>query len=660
MTSAIKSVAILKAILDQNKDVIDNFVPFIVNLASLRRYDGVDVGAIQKDFFSEYGLQIPYHPMLAILGRCGEKGILRCRDKVYHFDPQMVAKHSFAAESQRVGARLDEVMEAFRKFAEAQFGKRLTPDETTLILTQFLRTYDADIILSSRDISLLPQADAKAQETFVFHKFVLHIHQHDHEMYRTLVELAVGYLYASSVLFTELKRKDNAVRNVRLIMDTRLLLRLVGLEGEERKEVYLKLAKTLKNDGAKLRVFEHTVEEMEGILDDCIKWVENPQYNPRYAGPALKHFVENHHTTSDVLLFKAGLESRLTEYGIRRVDGGFSMGLIRDVIDEQKLYDMIVEEYSRNSDKFEEWSRRDVIYRDVKSISATARMRQGAVPTSLRRAKAVFITTNNGLARAAKAFTNGAVTKPHVSECVTDTLLGTIVWLNNPSVVEDLQYKRVLADAVAALCPNDELVEKYRMELVKLKDRQEINEREYFYLRSHPRPLQRLQERTFDDPDAFTDRLPEEILAELRGEIEAELKKKSDGEISVKSETISTMESELAKVKGESQNLRGTVERSKTKVTWLATLITRAISLLSSCLVAALLLLSIHPTLGLLWRLLIGIPAALISAMNLIFGVTIKGYFLPVRNWIQRKLLAWLGMNDTDEVGAQDSRRQGR
>jgi hypothetical protein len=644
MISAIKSVAILKANLDENKDLLDNYVPFIANLARVHSYDGVDVNTIQKDFLAEYGLQIPYHPIVSILNRCAQKGIVRCRDKEYRFDRAQIAKHSFASESPRIEAMIDALIDAFRKFAEAEFKKVYSIEETTSVITVFLQSYDADIILSSRDISLLPQVDIDKQGNFVFYKFVLHIYTHESEIYRNLVELAVGYLYASSVLFTQLKKGDNAVKNLRIVFDTRLLLRLVGLEGEERKEVYRKLVETLKSDGAKLKVFEHTVEEMDGILEDCIKWVANSEYNPRYAGPALKHFVENRYTVSDVVLFKASLESQLTQHGIRRIDGGFGFGLVKDLVDEQKLYDTIVGEYTHNSDTFEEWSKREVLYRDVKSISAIARMRKGAVPTALKRAEALFVTTNAGLARAVSHFTNSEGGRHHICECITDVLLGTLVWLNSPSIIQDLQHRRILADAVAALRPDENLIEKYRVELNKLKDRREITEREYYYLRGHPRPLQRLEEKTFGDPDAFYDRLPEEILAELRSEIETEIRKVADVEANKQLQTISVLESELGKAQKDSGELRQAVERSKGRMGRIANAITMAFSVMSSIGLLALLLVSIQPAQRLVWRLVIGIPLAAISALNMIFGFTVKSYFRPVRDWVQRKLLRIVGI----------------
>jgi predicted RNase H-like nuclease (RuvC/YqgF family) len=230
-------------------------------------------------------------------------------------------------------------------------------------------------------------------------------------------------------------------------------------------------------------------------------------------------------------------------------------------------------------------------------------------------------------------------------ECITDVLLGTLLWLDSPAVVQDLQYRRILADAVAALRPNENLVEKYRNELSKLKDRNEISEREYFYLRSHPKPLGRLEEKTFGDPNAFYDRLPEEILEELRNEIEMGIREETDLEIERQSKRISVLTTPLGNVQGDLKNMQESVDGARQKVERIANAITMGLSVLGSAIVVVLLLVSIHPARLLMWRLLFGVPLAAISALNLIFGFTVRAYFRPLRDRIRDRLLQAIDMD---------------
>jgi len=642
--SAVKSVAILKSCIDQNKDLVDDYVPFIANQAKVHSYVSVNVETLVRDFAHDYGLTVPYHPMISILNRCIQKQIVEHKGAEYRFNSKRVAESSFSSEAARVEAQIDAFLDAFRRFADEKFGKSYTLDQSNAIIISFLKAYDAEIILSNSHVSALPETAIASQDEYVFNKYVLHLHSEDPKSYQVLVELAVGYLYASSVLFTELKKPKSGVRNLQLIFDTRLLLRLVGLEGEEIAAVYRKLLSDLKEDGGRLKVFKHTIEEMNGILDDCIQWVQNPKYESRYAGPALRHFVENKYSMSDVVLFKANLETQLGNFGIRSMDGGFGVGLVKDQVDEQQLYDIIVQEYSRHNDYFRECSKREVLYRDVKSLSAVARLRKGALPKSLKRAGVVFVTTNTALARAASKFFDCQGGRDHACECVTDLYLGTVTWLNAPSVIQDLQYRRILADTVAALRPDAELVERYRSELDKLKNQKEISEREYYFLRSHPRPLSRLEDKTFGDSDAFYDKLPEEILEEFRAEMKAEFQKEADAIASQKESKIAELASTLESTKRESECYREKLAQTNSRIEHMSSFLTWTIGVVVSLALAVLLVVAVIPIGSLFWQLVIGIPLALISALNLILGLTVRQFYRPVRDWIAGRLRRVFGL----------------
>lgn len=404
MMDSIKSVAILKASLEDNKDILDNYVPFFASLARKKGYDTVDIHVLQKDFQSEYGIRVPYHPTISILKRCSRLGLLRDVKRGFAFDRNKVRDVDFNNVAKSVEAEVLSLVSRFRSFAWDEYELEYDDDAASQIIMSFLHNYDAELLLANHDISLLPDVSVDKKDLYVFHRFVVKSHEDNSADYGIIVDLSVGYLFASSILFTTLQPKKQSLKKLTVVFDTRLLLRLVGLEGRERQEEYSLFIQSLKMAGAKLRVFQHTIEEIESILDDCIHWIGDSRYNPRIASPALRHFVENRYDASDVVLFKAKLESKLQDHGIRTIDGGYSLGLVKHLIDEQSLYDSIVDEYQSNSDHFEEWSRREVLYRDVKSISAVARLREGALPKSVAHARAVFVTTNTGLARGSKIF----------------------------------------------------------------------------------------------------------------------------------------------------------------------------------------------------------------------------------------------------------------
>lgn len=91
--------------------------------------------------------------------------------------------------------------------------------------------------------------------------------------------------------------------------------------------------------------------------------------------------------------------------------------------------------------------------------------------------------------------------------------------------------------------------------------------------------------------------------------------------------------------------MQESVDGARQKVERIANAITMGLSVLGSAIVVVLLLVSIHPARLLMWRLLFGVPLAAISALNLIFGFTVRAYFRPLRDRIRDRLLQAIDMD---------------
>ena len=64
------------------------------------------------------------------------------------------------------------------------------------------------------------------------------------------------------------------------------------------------------------RVFQHTYNELEDIISDCIKWIDDPLYDPRYANPALLQFMKKSFTKIEIELYAASLADKLNKFNI--------------------------------------------------------------------------------------------------------------------------------------------------------------------------------------------------------------------------------------------------------------------------------------------------------------------------------------------------------
>src|SRR5690606_21845094 len=151
--------------------------------------------------------------------------------------------------------------------------------------------------------------------------------------------------------------------------------------------------------------------------------------------------------------------------------------------------------------------------RDVKVLSGIYRFRQGYKPRVIKDSKHLFITSNTALAFASKVFEskeNG--THFTIATCLTDVFLGTVIWLQSPQKIENLNTKRFIADCYSATQPSTELIKKYMLEVEKLKAEKKINNDAYYILRTHRASLNLLEKNTMGDPEAFDGSSTAEIL----------------------------------------------------------------------------------------------------------------------------------------------------
>jgi len=173
----------------------------------------------------------------------------------------------------------------------------------------------------------------------------------------------------------------------------------------------------------------------------------------------------------------------------------------------------------------------NTIYRDVKVLSGVFRFRKGNKPRSLKDCGYLFITTNSSLAHASRRFeVKEQKCTYSLPTCLTDIFLGTLIWLQSPALLKDINEKKIIASCFASMNPNDKLITKYITEIKKLKENKSINEDQYYLLRTHRSAINILESKTMGDSNEFTTQTAKEILDELMNEIKKEELKKLDEE----------------------------------------------------------------------------------------------------------------------------------
>lgn len=526
MNKTVRSIALLKVLYAEKniKDYLDIFIPFLSTVISKNNYSTIEIETLCKDFENEFGLEIPYLPMQSILKRAQGFKIITKKDGKFYPQIDNVLKYSIQDKSIEKSKELDSVISGFQAFAAENYQKQYSDTEAETIFISFIKDNEDGLIISYNDESLLPDVDVKKEKKFIVRKYIKSLFDNDYPKYKLLSKIVAGFSLANCIFYNEPQNYKGKLKNIDIYLDTRVLFRLIGLEGKYRESCYKELLKTLYEKGANVKLFNHTYDESKTILEDCVKWIGNIRYKPSLASPVLKHFVENNYDRESAELFISKIDSFLDFNDIELCDVPNYNENSDFQIDANSLFSTIKVLYNKSCNYYEDPNKEEVIWRDVKSIEAIFKIRKGKKPNYIKDSIALFVTTNSSLSKANDKFLKDKKANNYaIKECVTDVFLGTILWSDNPAKFAEYQERKIISNCIAALEPDDILLKKLSNQIQKLEDDKQLKSDELYFLKTHKLVSQLLAEKTLGDSDNYHDKLPEEILDEIRSSIRNEV-----------------------------------------------------------------------------------------------------------------------------------------
>lgn len=523
MNRAIASLAVVKTAWETyRRDYIENFVPFVATLTKKKRYAELDTSNLRPfldDFKAEFGLSIPHHPMLTILERAKKREIFERKFSKLIPIEKNVLKYDFSDITVKKEAELNKVLTEFIKFCKDKFSVTVTETEAQDALNSFLRNHDLEVLFASQDKTLLPESKASKQLKYLMCSFFNAIKTEAPQLFGYILEINIGHVLANTILYDKgFNNFSGHLRKLALYLDSRYIFRLLGVEGIEYERVYVDLTNSMIEQEAELFVFRHTTDEILGIFRNCLHWINSANYDPTKANTALLYFVNNGKTESDIHQYIATFEDRLKEYKIQVIDAPDFSKTPDFQIDEAKLKTMIVESYKRNM-YFNETDKQSTIDRDIKSISAINHLRRGCKPQTLKNAGSIFVTPNSTLAFVNKKYEEEAFEgKTYIPACLTDIFVGTLVWMQSPMKWIRINQKKLLADCMAAIQPDDLFIKKMAAEAKKLKDSGKVSADEFLAVSRSYLIQEMLMKETLGDPDEVNGASIEEVLKKIRAD----------------------------------------------------------------------------------------------------------------------------------------------
>ena len=328
------------------------------------------------------------------------------------------------------------------------FNESWVDDKITDILLSFIGRFGVEYLRAYVFKSALPVIPETApKEQFIVSRFIANLYNINDPLFSCVSVLVKGHMYANAHVCPDLESLQKKFNNLTFYLDTPLVLNLLGMQRMEEKDASNELIYLLKKLKGTIAIFDHTAIEIRNILASAERNIDNPNAS----GEVVKEIRKSGIKRSDIILLRENLDEKLYELSIK----------IHKTPPYKIDYQISEEELKTEIEKELTYRNPEAIKFDINSIRSIYVLREGSVPKRLEDSKAVFVTQNSALAKAAYTLGQNHNSTREVSSTITDYSLANIAWLKAPLGAPELPTKELLAVCYAALEPSSELWHKY-------------------------------------------------------------------------------------------------------------------------------------------------------------------------------------------------------
>jgi hypothetical protein len=515
VTSSLVGYAVLRANYNANAgSYLDNFVGFVLDALAASHPRFLQRDEIAEQIRSEYGIAIPDLVVGQLLRRMRKQKLTE--EAAQDCYTVTAEGHSRAPAIQELAtgyrAQQAELEYHFREFVTKKFPEHLE------ILTQdvgaALQSYFEQhaVPLLSRSIKGAPlKIESRAGFDYLISGFVAELAEIDQARFNYVVEASKGAILAAVLEMDTSGFKDSLV-GLQIYFDTPVVINALGFAGEVLQRAAIQTIELAQSQGAQSLLFTHSMKEIRGILNGAQSSLRAGSRSMSTSAVYL-HFVESGYSAVDVMEIEESLEERIAELGLSIA--GKPANYATFGLDEARLDNQLQEVV-----RYREAATR--LY-DVDSLSAIHRLREGSVPQKFERAKAIFVTSNSALVRAAREF-SATDRRAKFPLALHDTAAAAILWVRSASMEDEVPREQLLATAYASMQPNQTLWAKYLEEIDQLEARAEVSADEAAVLRATTVAREALMDETLGDGELMTADLPLQVLDRVRSGIETPLK----------------------------------------------------------------------------------------------------------------------------------------
>ena len=371
----------------------DALLDLVLYVICKKDYNLITVKDLQKDFYDIVGFKLPYFPLENILNKANNKNIIVYNNSKHGYVPNysLIEKDLIMEKFSNSEKEYDELKNEFILYLKNEKKVTISPQEAENMINCFVEEQGILFFENKDEYCLNPH------EEYLFATFLNYLYLTRNESLKFVNDLVVGRILSEMVLYSEDLSEESNFKNMTAYLDTGFVFRLLGVDGIDRKDVYIDLINRMHELGIVTKMYNHSYQEMIRLITNSEQWLQNPDFDAAKSNEATIYFVNNGYKKEDISDYLIKVSNELSKFQIEIDSINYPQSVPMGVTSEHDCYDAIVDYYKEKNANFDEEEKRNTVYFDALSFFFTNYLSQGIASTQWSDVKNIFVTTNRSL-----------------------------------------------------------------------------------------------------------------------------------------------------------------------------------------------------------------------------------------------------------------------
>lgn len=396
------TLSVITSFHNRNKSVLDAFIPLvefgIATLEADKAAGHYDIGTLQKTIIDETGVKINTASLTSILKKFERNNIIVLMGGGAYFRINADKRADQRLYCEAVNQHRRGTNDFILKYKEYS-GDTRNEDQLVSWIYEFVQDYCKYIVVQNGDVRISAQ-DFMQYKQFV--DFLKHINQRDNAATQTFIDIYYGFSLCGILDNNSTEIQNAKINDTTIYLDSNFILRLMDLQEEHACIETRELFQMLRENKAKLRIFNETVEEIKRVINYYYDYYRaNDQVckamfdTPEYISGVLGAFYRRNLTFSQIDDIIDGIDSQIESFGLS-ID---YLSRYRTNIKEADVDKLYETKYSKLADTERSEYRENKCrnYLSIMQVIQYRRNMEKAIASCLGNSKFIFLTCDKKL-----------------------------------------------------------------------------------------------------------------------------------------------------------------------------------------------------------------------------------------------------------------------